>query len=103
MPGSDQDSQPYYDAAIAGRPVEADGGSLVDGVHEGLTVSAATREAFRGILTGRRMDIGEPPWRWLEIGDLSEKPENFAARTVWCEESFIYLLDEGSSRAATER
>jgi hypothetical protein len=94
MAAEPDDSKLYYDPAVAGKPVEADGGSLLDAGDEGFTVNAATREAFAGILTGRRMDVGDPPWRWLEIGDLTEMPPSFTARTVWCEESFIYFVDE---------
>jgi hypothetical protein len=83
-----------YDDAIAGRRVQADGGSIVDSARSGFVVTAAAREAFEGILTGRRLDIGDPPWRWLEIGDLSEKPAGFDAQTVWCDETFVYFLDD---------
>jgi hypothetical protein len=86
--------EPFFDPSVAGKAVEADGGSLADAERDGLTVVAATREMFAGILTGRRLDLGNPPWRWLEIGDLTQMPPGFTARTVWCEESFIYFLDE---------
>lgn len=94
MAAPDDEHLPYYDAAIAGRRVEADGGTLLDAVREGLTVNAATRETFAGVLTGRRLDVGDPPWRWLEIGDLTDMPPGFTARTVWCEESFIYFVED---------
>ena len=38
------------------------------------------------------MDEGDPPWRWLEIGHLTAKPEGFGEDSVWCEESYIYGL-----------
>lgn len=77
----------YHDPSIAGLRVEADGGNAEIGSR------FASREVFRGTLTGQRMDVGDPPWRWLEIGDLTEKPDEFEDETVWCEESFIYYLD----------
>ena len=41
-----------------------------------------------------RMDEGDPPWRWLEIGELTAKPEDFGDDSVWCEESYIYFLED---------
>ncbi|MFN0148679.1 MAG: hypothetical protein ACKVT1_19425 [Dehalococcoidia bacterium] len=91
--GAATGSTVYFDAAIAGKRVAADGGSeAVEGQHGGK-FAVASREMFEGRLTGRRMDDGDPPWRWLEIGDLAEKPEGFEDATVWCEESYIYALD----------
>ena len=81
------DSIVYFDSRLAGRRVEADGGSEAIGAQHG------SREMFEGTLTGRRLDQGDPPWRWLEIGDLSEKPAGFEDDMVWCEESYIYFLD----------
>lgn len=80
----------FFDPQLAGQRVEADGGNAEIGSR------FASRETFRGTLTGRRMDQGDPPWRWLEIGELTEKPETFEGDTVWCEESFIYFLDTGT-------
>jgi hypothetical protein len=83
----------YFDASIAGRRVAADGGNEATEAQHGGKFAVASRETFEGVLTGRRMDEGDPPWRWLEIGDLREKPEGFESETVWCEESYIYELD----------
>ena len=69
-----------FDESLAGRRAEADGGAHVPGTQFG------SRETFEGTLTGRRLVQGDPPWRWLELGDLTEKPEDFADSTVWCEE-----------------
>ncbi len=74
----------WYDAGIAGKRVEADGGAAAIGTR------FPSREMFAGTLTGQRMDQGDPPWRWCEIGDLVTKPEEFEGDTVWCEESYIY-------------
>jgi hypothetical protein len=83
----------YFDAAIAGRRVAADGGNEATEAEHGGKFAVASREMFEGVLTGRRLDQGDPPWRWLEIGELREKPAGFDAPTVWCEESYIYDLD----------
>ena len=82
----------YFDEAVAGRRVEADGGSLVSGLREGQTVLYGSRETFEGTLTGQRLDVGDPPWRWLEIGELTLKPEGFEEDSVWCEESYVYFV-----------
>ncbi len=76
-----------FDPDIAGRRVHADGGAAAIGSR------LASREMFEGRLTGQRMDQGDPPWRWCEIGDLVAKPEEFDGETVWCEESYIYEMD----------
>ncbi len=74
-----------FDEALAGRRAEADGGAHVEGTQFGF------RAEFEGTLTGRRLVQGDPPWHWLELGDLTGKPEDFADSTVWCEESFVYI------------
>lgn len=76
----------YFDPSIAGMRVQADGGNAAVGSR------LASRESFEGSLTGRRMDEGEPPWRWLEIGELSARPDGFEEDSVWCEESYVYFL-----------
>ena len=88
------DSVIYFDEAIAGRRVKADGGNEATDLTHGGKFAVASREMFEGRLTGRRLDQGDPPWRWLEIGDLSEKPDTFDAETVWCEESYIYFIEQ---------
>lgn len=76
-----------FDESLVGQRVEADGGAHVPGTQFGY------RATFEGTLTGRRLEQGDPPWRWLELGDLTEKPEDFDDATVWCEESFVYVED----------
>jgi hypothetical protein len=78
----------WFDPEIAGLRVEADGGNAAIGSLFG------SREIFRGTLTGRRLDQGDPVWRWLQIGSLTEKPDSFEGDEVWCEESYVYYLDE---------
>lgn len=87
------DSVLSFDAAIAGKRVQADGGAETTEAASPGRFAVASRESFEGTLTGRRLDQGDPPWRWLEIGDLTEKPIDFEDETVWCEESYIYMLD----------
>ncbi|PZC45077.1 MAG: hypothetical protein DK306_001613 [Chloroflexi bacterium] len=77
----------YFDETIAGLTVEADGGHEIPGFQHGV------RESFRGALTGRRLDQGDPPWRWVEIAELTNKPEDFQDRAVWCEETFVFPVD----------
>lgn len=77
----------YFDPSIAGMRVQADGGNAAVGSR------LASREAFEGTLTGRRMDEGQPPWRWLEIGDLTTRPDGFQEDSVWCEESYVYFVN----------
>jgi hypothetical protein len=81
------DTRRYFDAALAGLRVQADGGNAAIGGRH------ASREMFEGKLTGRRMDVGDPPWQWLEIAELTLRPDDFHEPSVWCELSYIYPLD----------
>jgi hypothetical protein len=91
--GSTTGVRVYVDPAVAGLRVKADGGSEATDATHGGRVAHASREMFEGRLTGRRLDQGDPPWRWLEISDLTEKPAGFEEASVWCEESYIYYVD----------
>ena len=93
IPNATPGSEVYFDAAIAGMRVAADGGNEAVEAQHGGKFAVASRETFEGRLTGRRLDEGDPPWRWLEIGDLADKPEGFESGTVWCEESYVYFLE----------
>ena len=75
------------DSELVGKHVEADGGTQVG------NTNFASRAAFEGVLTGRKIVQGDPPWYWLEIGQLSVKPDDFEDEFVWCEESYVYSLD----------
>ena len=77
-----------HDPEIVGLRVQADGGGWVPGTQFG------SRESFEGTLTGRRMEQGDPPWRWLELGNLTDAPEDFPQAFVWCEESYVFLVDD---------
>lgn len=69
--------------------MQADGGAEVVGANHGA------RELYEGTLTGRRLEYGDPPWRFLEIAALTLAPDGFDAEAVWCEESYVYDLREG--------
>jgi hypothetical protein len=85
---SSQQSRVSHDETLAGRHAQADGGGAIEGGQAG------SRETFEGVLTGRRLEQGDPPWRWLELGQLTEKPEDFGAEFVWVDEEYVYLQDE---------
>ncbi len=87
-------ARPGFDAAVAGRRAECDGGRLVPGTH------FAGREEFTGTLTGEYVDHGDPPWRWYLLADLSRKPAGYADEGVWCESESVFLLDGESKDAA---
>ena len=88
------DTNYFFDPLVAGRQVQADGGNAEIGSRLG------SREMFEGTLSGRRMDQGDPPWRWLEIGDLTVKPAEFTGGSVWCEESYVYFIEHRAERGA---
>ena len=77
------------DVELKGKVVEADGGANLE-----VNSNFASRASFKGTLTGRRLRQGDPPWIWLEIGNLTVKPEGFEEEFVWCEESYIYDFHE---------
>ena len=85
---ADQDVSITFDESLVGRSVEADGGAPVAGGMAGF------RATFTGRLTGRRLAQGDPPWLWLELGDLTEAPEDFGSAHVWVDEAYVYYLDE---------
>ena len=84
----DEEPEVTFDESLVGRPVEADGGAAVEGGMAGY------RATFAGTLTGRRMSQGDPPWRWLELGTLTEAPDDHASAYVWIDEAYVYFLDE---------
>jgi hypothetical protein len=74
-----------FDQRVEGQRVEVDGGAEVIGT------GTAARESFAGILTGRRMEYGVPPWRWTEVAVGESDGEG--SQTVWCDESFVFVID----------
>lgn len=81
------------DHNMVGKWAECDGGGPIEGSPGGPPVLGA-RENFRGRLSGVYYDEGDPPWRWYEMVSLEIRPEGYGYDTVWCEEGFIFLLDE---------
>lgn len=89
-PQSSNAARPGFDAAMAGRLAECDGGGLVAG--------RAAREEFAGTLTGEYVDYGEPAWRWYLMVDLVHKPPGYPTDRVWCESESIFLVGGLPSR-----
>ena len=87
----DPNARPGFDAALAGRRADCDGGSAIPGTR------FAGRQEFTGTLTGDYVDHGEPAWRWYLLAELSRKPEGYTADAVWCESGSVFLLDDGSN------
>ena len=83
-----EDIRVYFDERIAGRAATCEGGGPIEGTN------MAHRATYIGHATGRRLDQGNPPWRWLELiawdPDSSTKEEQY----VWCEENFVFFEDE---------
>lgn len=77
-----------FDPSLEGLPVAVDGGAEIPGM------GVAARETYTGVLTGRRMEYGDPPWPWLEIVVDEGLPAE--RRNVWCDESFVYVSAPGS-------
>ena len=87
-PSGDGEVIVTHDPALAGRRVEADGGGWVE------SAGAGYRATFTGTLTGRRLAQGDPPWVWMELGELTEAPDDFEDAYVWVEQSYVYFLDK---------
>jgi hypothetical protein len=76
-----------FDAAMAGKTAECDGGGPIEGTRFG------SRQDFTGRLTGDYVDHGDPPWRWYLMVDLVRKPPGYAWDSVWCESGSLFLVD----------
>ena len=79
----------WFDQERAGRLVEADGGAEVAGTNYGA------RDSFEGTLTGWCMQYSDLPWRFVELGDLTAKPDTMDADRVWCDESYVFERTPG--------
>ncbi len=79
------------DAGVAGKIAECDGGGAVE-VSRGVVLAA--REFFRGRLSGLYFDEGDPPARWYEMVTLEDRPEGYVDDTVWCEQGFVFIMEE---------
>ena len=75
-----------FDASLAGRWAECDGGGLV-------SARLAAREDFAGTLTGEYVDHGDPPWRWYLMTALTLRPDGYLGDTVWCESGSLWVAD----------
>lgn len=85
----DEDVRFFFDESLTGRPCTCEGGSQIEGTNY------AGRVTYRGVLTGRRFEQGDPPWRWLELAGRSiDDHSGQGAQLVWCEESFVFFDDE---------
>lgn len=80
-----QPTIPGFDADVAGRKAECDGG------HGFAGSRLAGRQDFAGTLTGEYVDHGDPPWRWYLLGELTLRPEGYVADTVWCESGHLFI------------
>ncbi len=77
-----------FEPSLKGKLVEADGGS------EAVGQKHAGREKYEGSLTGRKLSQGNPPWVFLELGGLTDKPPEMETDTVWCDEAYVYFKDK---------
>lgn len=80
-----------FDAALAGRRAECDGGGPIAGTRW------AGRQDFAGTLTGDFVDHGDPPWRWYLLVELTLKPASYEHDAVWCESGNLFVMDRPSS------
>lgn len=81
-------ARPGFDADLAGKRAECDGGAAIPGTH------FVGREEFSGVLTGQYVDHGDPPWRWYLLADLDRKPPGYPADSVWCESGNLFVEEE---------
>lgn len=75
------------DSSLIGKMVVADGGASI----EGTTI--ASREQYKGMLSGRIFTYNGQGWRWLELSvSDSERCRNVSGNgIVWVEESYVYM------------
>ncbi len=79
--------RPGFEASVAGKTAECDGGDAVPGTN------LAGRQEFSGTLTGDYVDHGDPPWRWYLMRDLTRRPDGYQFDEVWCESESLFLSD----------
>lgn len=85
---SGQPSNQGFDAGLAGRKAECDGGAPVPGTR------TASRQDFAGTLSGDYVDHGEPPWRWYLMEELTNSPEGYLYDSVWCLAGNVFVAGE---------
>ena len=85
----DDDVRYFFEDALVGRSCTCEGGSQIEGT------DFAGRVTYRGVLTGRKFEQGDPPWRWLELAGRSiDDHSGQGQQLIWCEESFVFFEDE---------
>jgi hypothetical protein len=77
-----------FDASLAGKRAECDGGGPIAGTRY------AGRQDFAGVLSGDYVDHGNPPWRWYLMVELSRKPEGYPDEAVWCESGSLFFPND---------
>jgi len=93
-PEGDGGAQPNLDFVsgfapeMQGRRVECDGGAPIPGTN------FAGRQDFAGTLTGHYRDYGKYAWRWVLLGELTQKPEGYQHEAVWCDADCLYHVGE---------
>jgi len=78
-----------FDPELAGKRAECDGGGPAPGDRHYVA-----RQEFAGTLTGDYIDHGDPPWRWLLMGDLTRKPDGYDQDSIWCESGNVFLVED---------
>lgn len=91
---SAQQMRTGFDASLAGKRAECDGGGLV-------SATLAAREDFAGVLSGEYVDHGDPPWRWYLMTELTLKPDGYRGDVVWCESGNLWVIDGEERRHGT--
>ena len=72
----DEDIRYFFDESLTGRPCTCEGGAQIEGTNY------AGRVTYRGVLTGRRFEQGDPPWRWLETGRTQHRRSQRTGRAT---------------------
>jgi hypothetical protein len=86
-------ARPGFDASVAGKRAECDGGHAIAGTH------FVGRQEFGGTLTGDYFDHGDPPWRWYLLTQLTLKPEGYPEESVWCESESLFIFESEAGRS----
>ncbi len=84
-------ARPGFDAAMAGKRAECDGGHAIAGTH------FAGRQEVAGTLTGDYVDYVDPASRWYRLTDLTRKPERYPEDSVWCEAGNVFVIGDDAS------
>lgn len=77
-----------FASEYAGRRATCEGGGQA-----GPGLGYGSRATYVGRLSGRRMVYGDPPWAFLELTDIIERPAGSTDERVWCDEANVFLED----------